>query len=477
MAALLFEVALSAAAVSATGAWQSPLVFCLLTGVIGAGFSRGYRLAIAVSAAAALAVAATQLTRPDTDIRVGVQQCGQWAMMLVLVACVSSYARRISHESTDLNDESLLQVRRLGEANDLLLSLHRIAQTLPASLDAERVLDSVVESIGSIVPCDSLTILLYDDTTAMWLPARKDGNREQTAISHHELPQPARTAVSARTASWIDLEAEGQPGLTAQARTAIYCPLRARDRLIGIVAIECTTSPRGPTPEHARMLDPLLEATGLALDNAKWFARLRTLSAEEERTRLARDLHDRLGQSLAFVSFELDRVGRSARRGEDVTGSLEQLRDNVREVIGEVRETLYDLRTDVGPQRGLSDVLRDFLDRVEQRGNLTVTFEAHESTRLSENQEREVLRIAQEAVANVERHAQAGRLSVDWRCNGQRAELTVADDGIGMDPLQPHRADAYGLVGMRERVRSIGARLEVQTRPGQGTVIRVKIDR
>jgi signal transduction histidine kinase len=475
MAALLLDAAIAAIAVSATGAWQSPLVFCLLTGVIGAGFARGYRLAIPVSLAVAAVVALTQLTRVGTDIRLAAQQSGQWTMMLMLVACVSGYARRISHESSDLSDESLQQLRRLGEANDLLLSLHRIAQTLPASLDTERVLDSVVDSIAKILVCDSLTILLYDDTTAMWIPARKDGNRTQTALSHRDLPEAVRAAAGARNAYWVNLEREDQPGLAENARVGIYCPLRARGRLIGIVAVE-STNLWTLHADHAQLLDPLLDAAGLALDNAKWFARLRTLSAEEERTRLARDLHDRLGQSLAFVSFELDRVGRAARRGDDVAGSLEQLRDNVREVIGEVRETLYDLRTDVGPQRGLSDVLRDILARVEQRGQLVVAFETHETTRLAETQEREILRIAQEAITNVERHAQARQLSVDWRCNGHRAELTVADDGVGMDPDGNHRADAYGLVGMGERVRSIGARLEVQSSPGDGTVIRVKID-
>ncbi|MCU1345017.1 MAG: Signal transduction histidine kinase [Acidimicrobiia bacterium] len=476
MAALLFDVAFSAVAVSATGAWRSPLVFCLLTGVIGAGFARGYRLALPVSVAAAAAVALTQLTAATSDIRVDAAQSGQWTMMLALVACVSSYARRISHESGDLSDESLLQVRRLGEANDLLLSLHRVAQTLPASLDAEGVLESVAASIAAAVSFDSLTILLYDDTTGMWLPARKDGNRNQSAMSHRQLPEPVRAAGGARTAYAVDLEREGQPGLAEHAISAIYCPLRARGRLIGIVAVESTSAHRLGA-DQARLLDPLLAAAGLALDNAKWFARLRTLSAEEERTRLARDLHDRLGQSLAFVSFELDRVGRAAGRGEDVTGSLAQLRDSVREVIGEVRETLYDLRTDVDAQRSLADVLREFLARVEQRGELAVSFDAHESSRMAENQERELLRIAQEAVTNVERHARARRLTVDWRCNGQRAELTVSDDGIGMNVDGPNRADAYGLVGMKERVRSIGARIEVESAPGAGTVVRVKIDR
>ena len=101
------------------------------------------------------------------------------------------------------------------------------------------------------------------------------------------------------------------------------------------------------------------------MDNARWFARLRTVGADEERTRIARDLHDRIGQSLAYLAFELDRIVKADGQAKPVGTQLERLRADVRGVIGEVRDTLYDLRTDVTDTKDMPATLREFLDRVE----------------------------------------------------------------------------------------------------------------
>ena len=95
---------------------------------------------------------------------------------------------------------------------------------------------------------------------------------------------------------------------------------------------------------------------------------------------------------------------------------------------------------------------------------------------VSEVQEREIWRITKEAVANVEKHARASQLAITWRCDGHRAELVVSDDGVGLGKGQPARLDSYGIIGMRERAASIGARLDFDTNPGGGTAVRVWLD-
>jgi signal transduction histidine kinase len=140
--------------------------------------------------------------------------------------------------------------------------------------------------------------------------------------------------------------------------------------------------------------------------------------------------------------------------------------------VSEVRETLYDLRTEVTEEVGLAEALRAFLERVGARSGLDVVVRVQGADRPPLTQERELLRIAQEAVTNVERHARAEHLTVALLLEPSRSALEVADDGRGFDPTAPARADAYGVRGMRERADAIGASLEVTAAPGRGTVVR-----
>ncbi len=159
-----------------------------------------------------------------------------------------------------------------------------------------------------------------------------------------------------------------------------------------------------------------------------------------------------------------------------VTEDLTRLREDVRGVIREVRDTLYDLRTDVSEEQDVTTTMNTYLQRVSERSGLQVTMRHDESARLPLPQEREIWRIAKEAVTNVERHAQATKLSISWQCDGKRALLVVSDNGVGFSKGVPTRLDSYGIVGMRERAASIGAKLDVESAPGQGTSVRVLLE-
>ena len=124
------------------------------------------------------------------------------------------------------------------------------------------------------------------------------------------------------------LEAGG-PGLSPSAGSGIYSALRARGSLIGLISVE-RTNDDAFAARDLELLNRFVEPAALAVDNARWFNRLRTVGADEERTRIARDLHDRIGQSLAYLAFELDRIVRAADKGENVREPLDNLRHDVR---------------------------------------------------------------------------------------------------------------------------------------------------
>ncbi|MEE9414190.1 MAG: histidine kinase [Acidimicrobiales bacterium] len=461
------EVAFHVAAIVATGKWESPFVFSLLTAVIVAGFARGFVFALRIGGVAGGSISLAAIFGKNAS-EVDLLNAVQWTIILLLVALVAGYSRRISGEADRQRTLALDRLERLSDANALLFSLHRIAQTLPASLDMAEVLDTTMARLRSLFDFDAVVLLLFDDTDAMWQVLRREGVSGPSRLGPTELPAPLMRAMAlSRLVHVDDLHNAGGPGLASGSRSGLYSVLEARGSVIGLLAIE-HRDPNHFTEREIELLDGFIDPVALAVDNARWFGRLRTVGADEERTRIARDLHDRIGQSLAYLAFELDRLVAKDERGEPLAEALTKLQGDTRMVIGEVRDTLYDLRTDVSDSADLVETLEAFSDRIRARSDLEITITSQDNgKRLPIRQEREMWRIAQEALVNIERHAEASAALIHWRCDGERAELTVVDDGKGF-PIGAGRVDSYGIMGMRERASSIGATLEIVSEPGEG---------
>ncbi len=469
---VLFEVALHLMIVTTSGQWESPFVFSLLTAIIVAGFARGFGFALRIGAVCSIAVSIPFLVQDPTSERITTS--AQWTLILLLVALVAGYARRISGEADRQHSLALDRLGRLADANALLFSLHRVTQTLPASLDLDDVLDTTITRLKGLFEFDYAAIFAIDETDGHWELLRKEGSRMPARLGRDELPVPMRRAVADETVVIVPNLGESGPGLSPKAGSGMYAVLPARGAVIGVLSIEH----QGLNRFRARdveLLRGFVEPVALAIDNARWFSRLRTVGADEERTRIARDLHDRIGQSLAYLAFELDRIVSAHDRGEELGEPLEQLREDVRGVIREVRDTLYDLRTDVTDSQDIADTLEQFTRRVGERANLTFELFLDRGERLPILQEREMWRVAQEAITNVERHAKATEVRVIWRCNGTSAALDITDNGQGFPIGRAGRLDSYGILGMRERASSIGATLDLTSQPGKGARVRCSL--
>lgn len=474
VARVLFEVALHALAVTFTGAWSSPFVFPLLTAIIVAGFARGIWPAVRVSVATALTVSVVQkLSDPHTS-NLWITDA-QWTLFLVLVGVMSGYARKVLGEARTSHTLAMTRVEHLADANRLLSSLHTVAQVLPASLDLDEVLDSTMVRLRELFGYDAAALLLLDETDGSWRVARWDGHRLPSSLNPGELPIVLQQAQVERAVRAVPSLTELGGGLVPKMTSGLYGVLTARGSLTGLVVMESAAA-AAYSDRDGDLLRGFLEPAALAIDNAQVFTRLRTIGADEERTRIARDLHDRIGQSLAYVAFELDRLLKTHERGDDVGPSLQQLRGDVRGVISEVRDTLYDLRTDVSEEQDFVQTMEAFLERVRERSNIRARVVAQVSGRMPLLPERELWRIAQEAIINVERHAKATSVSVTWRTDGHHVELEVVDDGVGFPSGKAGRLDSYGILGMRERAASIGATMEISGAEGRGTVVRCRLD-
>ena len=364
---------------------------------------------------------------------------------------------------------ALDQLARLTETNLLLSELQDVTRALPTSLDLRDTVANVVSQLREMFDPNVVAVLLHDDVADTWSVASAIGVRLPRLMSTQDLPPVVAGALGASGATFV----EHGPGLGSASTTGLYVTLRARGHDVGLLAIERIV-PGTLTDRHRALLDVFVDRAALAIDNARIFGRLRRLGADEERSRIARDLHDRVGQGLAYLSFELDRIGRTA--SDVVQDDIAKLRADVREILGDVRETLSDIRTDVSENQDFVGTVDAFITRVSRRSDMRFDFEHDGSQRLPLPIEREMWRIAQEALANAERHSGASLVRVRWRCADHRALLEVADDGAGMTTTTPAKPGSFGLLGMRERADAIGAALEIDSAVGKGTVVRCTLE-
>ncbi len=461
------ELVLDLAIILPTQGWTSPFAYALIPTTLLAGFVGGLRFATLVTGTALGTLFVSALISGDVSDHgtVGVV----WSILLMVVAVTAGLSRRAFEANARTRAMALDRMSRLAEANALLFSLQRVAQTLPASLDLDDVLDSSLNRVRSLIPADVVTVLLHDESDDTYETVRGRGSHQHRAFPIFGLPAPLRRAMTTNRAVLVpDLGADG-PGVAEESTEGIYAGLRARGALVGLIAVE-SRSPGRLDAQHAELLTGLIEAFGIAIDNARLFRRIRSVGADEERTRIARDLHDRIGSSLALLGFEVDGLISRCERGEQPHEQLVELRQHITAAVGDVREMLSDLRTEVTESKDLVTVLTEFVARVERRSPVQIDLSVTQSARLPVPLERELWHIAREAITNAERHSGTPTLQVSWWTDGTSAWLSVADRGRGFD-RSAGRPDSYGLVGMRERAASIGAALTIDSRPGEGTTI------
>jgi two-component system sensor histidine kinase UhpB len=199
---------------------------------------------------------------------------------------------------------------------------------------------------------------------------------------------------------------------------------------------------------------------------------------EEERSRLARDLHDEVGQVLTALKIDLQEVQRSTN-GEGCSDVLTESVDLVDRLMGEVRSLALDLRPSILDDLGLVPALRWYVGRqaTRNRWNFSLSTEGLVG-RVPAPIEVACFRVVQEALTNVTKYAQAKSIDLALRWHEQELALVLQDDGIGFDMVQARQraqgGETIGLLGMEERVRLAGGNLAISSEPGQGTRLEVR---
>ena len=196
-----------------------------------------------------------------------------------------------------------------------------------------------------------------------------------------------------------------------------------------------------------------------------------------ERSRLARELHDSVTQALYSVTLyaEATRLALSTGKQDVAAENLRELHNMAREAMVDMRMLIFELHAPVLEEEGLVAALQARLAAVESRARLQTEIRVEGERRLPISIEEELFRIALEALNNVIKHANAQQVRVDLQFADEGACLEITDDGVGFDPVAAKGSGGMGLVGIEERVQRIEGSLVVESAPGQGTTVRVKV--
>jgi signal transduction histidine kinase len=229
-----------------------------------------------------------------------------------------------------------------------------------------------------------------------------------------------------------------------------------------------------PSQDQTRLLNevaPLVASTFRRI-HLEQLMKSQNKIVESEQQRIARDVHDTLGHSLAFIRLRLDQISLEfdAAKPDTVRKDVETLRDVAKEAYDQMREVLVKLSPD--EKLNLNNTLVNYAERIGQRANFHVrVHQDGERRTLDQLAQRNIFYIFQEIFTNIEKHARAHKVDVNLKWLDDGLELKVEDDGIGFDPTRPIPNGHFGLQNMRERAKESDAHLNISSGPNQGTQI------
>jgi signal transduction histidine kinase len=467
------EACVAAIGIIAPPADRTSLLPYLLAPAFAAGLLHGLTSAVNAAGLAALVLLLGHLVahNPQSLHSFGADSA-QWVLLALAVGLLTAWIRRLAAASapSDVN-------RSYEAAYELLSQLRTVSRQLSGGLDAVSLAQGLLQELQARVGFDRGAVLIRADGGRLVPLALEGATFVDWDISLAEdTPLGRAWRANGPSVGTGRLVGDGQDD---DARHAVL-PLQMGDRTFGLVAVESD-----PVVSAARGL-PVLPLDGaqvtaavelvdeatLRLETALLFGEVRTIATSEERRRLAREIHDGIAQELASLGYAIDDLVADATDSQQAD-AFRALRREVTRMVGELRLSIFDLRSEVQAQISLGNALSDYVRQVSVGAAFSVHVILDEAPdRLPTTVEAELLRIAQEAITNARKHAGAEHLWVTCRVDPPFAHLRVEDDGRG---LGTKRIDSFGLEVMRERADRLGGILEVGQRDPHGTFVDVRL--
>ncbi|MEO8275114.1 MAG: GAF domain-containing sensor histidine kinase [Thermoanaerobaculia bacterium] len=407
-------------------------------------------------------------------------------------------------ESTPEATETSSADLRAGEK---LLLLMRVGRIIASDLKLFDMLQKTADAIHELLGYPNVDLPLLDERDSEMLVVRIRGGSYKARMQHEDRIPIARGVMGAavrerRTQVVNDIASDPryvQPPSGIAVRAELAVPILHAGKALGVVNVE---GDQPFTAVDVQVLEMVADSLAVAIENTRLFAQERRLAILEERQRLARDLHDSVSQLLFSSTLLAESLPALMRKGiAEAEAKLERLIELNRRALGEMRGLLRELAPggtgadfssrELPPpamvmlhRHGLVEALRTELATVEAQG-LAVHLEASTYERQSREREEMLLRVAQEALANAVKHAQAREVRLRLVALEGEVLLAVQDDGCGFDArlavrdetVRARSEGGMGLRSMRDRIRALFGQLTVESAPGFGTTVEARLPR
>ena len=287
-----------------------------------------------------------------------------------------------------------------------------------------------------------------------------------------QAPTPFRTADIHDDPRFRGWWPRGHPDM----RSFLGVPIVAPEGVIGAFYLTEREGAAEFTAEDEELIELLAAHAAIAITNARLYERSRELSILSERNRLALELHDAVSQKLFGLVLEAEAAGTLLDRDPgEARGRVAKLQELAAQALEELRSLIFELRPPDLEHDGLCGALRKHVEVLRRLQATEIELQDDLELDRDPKRDREVFRIAQEALQNALRHAQASRVVVRLRGENGRLVLEVEDDGVGFDPDAPElRSRRLGLTSMEERAHRLGARLRIDSVTGKGTTVHLE---
>ncbi len=337
----------------------------------------------------------------------------------------------------------------LERRNGTVRAINQVSLAISAISGLDRILQAVVDHARNLLDADGAALLVDAGTGGQ--VARASSGRDVVAVD-----QPAGAS-------------------------RLEVPLQRGGVTFGSLVVG-SRGTRSYGTDDLETLGSLASQAAIAIENARLQERLRELAVNEERARIAREMHDGLAQVLGYVNTKSQAVEGllGSDRVPEARTQLAQLAAAARSIYVDVREAILGLRTAIDPGTGLAAAIEDYASRFAEASKLAVDVRATAAARsvdIPEAAAGHALRVVQESLTNVRKHAAAHRVTIDLDVLGAALVLRVVDDGQGLQPgaVGPTDWPHYGIAAMKERAAEIGG--SVSWLPGKphGTEVRLEI--